>query len=62
MSTKWWFTFGSNHVHPNGYVVIEGSFSEARAEMYKRYDREWLMQYPDAEEAGVKKYGLCEVK
>lgn len=58
MSNKWFFTFGFNHAHPNGYVVIEGSFSEARAEMYRRFGAKWSMQYENAEEAGVEKYCL----
>ncbi len=59
---KWYFTFGSNHAHPNGYVVIEGTFKEAREEMIELYGRNWSMQYKSAEVAGVEKYCLYEVR
>jgi len=61
---KWWFTFGScvNDLHRNCYVVIEGGWGAARIEMMKRYGGAWSHQYESAEEAGVAKFGLREIK
>lgn len=55
--TKWWFTFGQAPRVSN-YVIIEGSFSEARVKMMRRFGAKWCGQYPTAEEAGVEKYHL----
>jgi len=59
---KWWFTFGVDHPqHSMHYVVIEGSWGEARGEMIKRYGHKWSHQYASAEAAGVERYNLHEV-
>lgn len=55
------FTFGSNHTHPNGYVVIRGTLLSSREEMFRRYGPRWSMQYPDKEAAGVERWKLKEV-
>jgi hypothetical protein len=57
-----WFTFGFNHAHPHGYTVIHGTVDSSREEMYRRYGNKWSMQYRSAEDAGVEKYKLTEVK
>lgn len=63
---KFWFTFGSGQPHWGGYHVVEvpdAEDAEARARelMNQRFER-WSMMYPSAEAAGVKEYGLFEVK
>lgn len=58
----WYFTFGSDHAHPYGFVCIFGTFMEARTEMQRRYGQKWSFQYTYKEFAGqVEKYGLREV-
>lgn len=44
-SQYWIFTFGCGQPHAGKYVKIKGSFDEARAEMIKRYGKEWAFQY-----------------
>ena len=56
-----YFTFGSDHAHPNGYVKIRGTSNGARAAMFERFGPEWSMQYGSAEEAGVDRWRLTEV-
>lgn len=58
----WYFTFGSDHQHPRGYVKIYGTFHTARDEMMRRYGSAWAFQYESARDAGVERYGLYEVK
>ena len=58
----WFFTFGSAHAHPNGYVRIHGTFVTARDTMFKRYGAKWAFQYPTAEQAGVYRWNLTEVE
>lgn len=58
----WYFTFGSAHRHPDGYVVIHGTVASARAEMHRRYGPKWAGQYESAEAAGVDKFGLSRVE
>jgi hypothetical protein len=42
---QYYFTFGSAHKHPNGYVIYEGDFFEARAQMFSDYGDKWAFQY-----------------
>lgn len=43
---RWWvFTFGCGHRNRGHYVRIYGTFEGARAEMVRRYGREWAFQY-----------------
>lgn len=58
----WFFTFGSGHAHPNGYVKIHGTFGEARDAMFARFGPKWCMQYGSADEAGVSRWNLREVQ
>lgn len=47
-SPGWWvFTFGMGHEHRGHYVRIHGTFSEARAEMVRRFGSEWAFQYSE---------------
>lgn len=60
---KFYFTFGFGHLHENGYHVIEAEDSEAaRKEMFHRFGEKWSMQYDSAEEAGVERFNLRQVK
>lgn len=60
---KWYFTFGFGQLHEGGYHVIETKNSEdARDEMFKRFGTKWSMQYDSAEEAGVERFNLREIK
>lgn len=60
---QWYFTFGGNHEHPNGYVVIAGTYEGAREQMVKHFGDKWAFQYSSkdfGQKASV--YGLHEVK
>jgi len=60
---KFYFTFGFGQPYENCYHVIEAKNSEkARVEMFRRFGQKWSMQYNTAEEAGVEKYHLKEIK
>jgi len=60
---NWYFTFGSAHAHPNGYIKLQGSFSEARAKMFELFDSKWSMQYNEKQfEGQAERYGLHEVE
>lgn len=58
----WYFTFGCGQPHENHYHVINGTWEEAREKMFHRFGNRWGMMYASAEEAGVKKYKLKELK
>lgn len=66
---QWWFTFGSSHRHPDtgeglglAYVVIPGSYAEARAAILASpFGNKWAFQYSSPERAGVERYHLHEV-
>lgn len=45
----WYFTFGGGHAHPQGYVRIEGTFDEARQEMFEKWGVKWAFQYNEQE-------------
>lgn len=64
----WYFTFGSDHQHPNGYIRFDGfGGSEAREAMVARFGRAWAFQY-DAHDwfkhgvSQAEKYRLTEVE
>ena len=43
---NWWvFTFGSGQEHAGKYVLIQGTFNEARTKMVERYGTKWAFQY-----------------
>lgn len=57
--SNWYFTFGFGHAHANGYVKIHGTYSEARAEMNRRYGGRWAFQYDERSFAEQpEQYGL----
>ena len=61
MSKKYYyFTFK----HPSkAYVKIEGTYAEARAEMFRRYDNAWAFQHTETEfEGQAEQYGLTEIQ
>lgn len=64
----WVFTFGFGHVDPktgdplgNCYVVIDGTFDEARATMRRHFGYQWSMQYANEHEAGVGIFALTQI-
>ena len=60
---KYYFTFGFGQVHQNCYhVIVAENEDDARDIMNDRFDNKWSMMYKSAEEAGVEKYNLKEVK
>lgn len=56
LKQDWYFTLVGDRI--GQYVVIHGTMTSAREEMFKRFGRQWGFQYPDAEAAGVDKYNL----
>lgn len=58
----WYFTFGCNQAHEGHYHVINGTFNEAREKMFQRFGPKWSMQYKSAEDAGVERWKLKELK
>lgn len=65
LKQDWFFTFGSNHTHPRGYVSIKNKTdSEARDAMIFEYGIKWSMQYDKKEFyfMQAEKYGLHEIK
>ncbi len=62
---KYYFTFGCgiDNLHRNGYHIIEAESREiARERMFERFGAKWAFQYNSAEEAGVKRWNLEEIK
>jgi hypothetical protein len=64
---EWIFTFGFGHTDENGaplrnkYVRIIGTHDDARAEMVRRWGRQWAFQYPTLEAAGADRWELTEL-
>jgi hypothetical protein len=57
------FTFGFGQKHQNGYHVIQATtMREARDDMNRKFGNQWSQVYESKEAAGVKTYGLHEVK
>lgn len=59
--TDWIFTFGSGQEHDGHYVVIYGTYGEARAEMIRHFGNRWAFQYATARLAGVAEHGMVEL-
>ena len=60
---KFWFTFGCGHLLAKYCVVIEAEFYEdARDIMFDSFGAKWGFQYDSAEEAGVERWGLKELR
>ena len=55
----WFFTFGNDKI--NKYHVINGSYNEARYEMFNRFGEDWAFQYDSAKAAGVDEFGLKRI-
>lgn len=55
---SWYFTFGAGHENAQKYVVIKGTYLDARREMFERFGQKWSHQYASAEDAGVTRWGL----
>jgi hypothetical protein len=64
----WYFTFGYDHQTPEGsslkncYMVFNGTFSEARMQMFEVWGNQWSHQYFSSEAAGVERFNLTEYK
>jgi hypothetical protein len=67
-TAEWIFTFGFGQTLPDG-TPLAGKFvrinaetaGDARARMVERFGRNWSMQYPSEDEAGVRKHGRTEL-
>ena len=58
----WYFTFGSDHAYPNGYIKHFGSYDDAREWMRDRFGDRWCAQYDESEGARiVDKWNMREV-
>jgi hypothetical protein len=61
--TKFYFTFGFGQPHENCYTIIEAEdWGTAHRQMVQKFGNKWSMQYESAEEAGVEKFNLREIK
>lgn len=65
---NWYFTFGSNHLDKNGnslgdkYVIIRGTWGEAREKMVNIRGAKWAFQYNETDFIPqIKKYGLHRI-
>ncbi len=64
----WIFTFGHGHVDAKGksllgyYVVINGTFHDAREQMVEHFGVKWSFQYKTKHQAGVQEWKLVELK
>lgn len=61
---RFFFTFGSDHAFPDGYVVIYADNSyEARQHMFSLFGTKWAFQYDDSVDTlkMVLKHGLYRV-
>ena len=60
---KYYFTFGFDQGNNHCYIIIEAeNREEARRKMCRRFGSQWGFQYDSAEEAGVEKFNLREIK
>lgn len=63
----WFFTFGSGHALGGEslgqrYITLYGTSPEARTLMHELFGRMWSHQYRTADDAGVSRWGLTEIK
>ena len=57
------FTFGFGQLNVGKYYVIWGKDEDdCRSQMFEIFGDKWSMMYRTEEDAGVKKYGLTELK
>jgi hypothetical protein len=59
---EWLFSFGYGQAHPNKYVRIKGSWSEARDEMVRRHGIKWAFQYHPDKEQELNRNFMTELK
>lgn len=60
-SQRWYFTFQQISPWKDHFMVIEGSYLNARREMFRRFNSHWSMQYGSALKAGVEEFNLTEL-
>ena len=58
----WCFTFGFGQKHEGHYHIIRGGREQTKKIMFERFGNKWGFQYSSTEAAGVKRYGLKELK
>ncbi|MEU4640870.1 hypothetical protein [Micromonospora sp. NPDC023814] len=58
---SWIFTFGSGQKHDGKYVVIPGTYSEARAEMLRHFGNAWSFQYAAVDRPALDEVGMVEL-
>jgi len=62
---RWLFSFGCGDIaHSKVFVIIPGTYDEARAEMLRRFDRKWCGQYLATDEEirkHIEEYRLTEL-
>lgn len=59
---NWYFTFGHGQVNFNRYVKLHGTSAECRDEMFRRFGREWSMQYDEPRAlVAIERWGWTEV-
>ena len=58
----WYFTWGFGYEYPNCYYIIHGTFGSARERMFEVFGPKWAFQYRSADEAGVDRFNLKEIK
>ncbi len=59
----WYFTFGNGSILRNNFVVVPGTYDEARTKIAERYGNKWAFQYSQKDfEGQPEKYGLTEVE
>ena len=57
------FTFGFGQPFEGYYHVIEAETKDdCRKQMFEKFGNKWSIQYDSEEKAGVKKWGLKELK
>ena len=60
---NWYFSFGHGQPNFNRYVKIFGTIHSSREEMFKRFGREWSMQYTEEKALeAIKIWGWTELK
>lgn len=65
----WYFTFGHGQKHRvtgedlmGSYVVINGTYLEARQQMVEAFGTKWCDQYDSADGAGVERFSLRRIE
>lgn len=58
----WFFTFCNGTPLRNHYIVLHGTYAEARDKMHNYFGSKWAFQYPSAEAAGVQRFNLIRLE